>query len=368
MKWGMASSLLIILSLLTGCGEQIIDELGLLDVIAYDDSGNEDEPLTVTINYPTITEDGEFEHKTLSVNAKSSKDSRRRLQKSTNLQLVSGQVSVALFGEELAEKGLNDIFDTFMRDPSIGSRVMLGVTAGQAKGLLLHEQKGVSSAVYIRTFLENLRQKKESVNYNIYQFVRDMKDEGVDPIAPFFSIEGKEITLDGYALFNDSRYVGKLSNDESMYLFFLRKDIPKGTFTMDIPHSEQEGEKRVLMFNYYRQHQKLDIKMSGSQPVKADIYIDIEGSVLEYTGEEPLDEVHNQEKLERKVNAYLTEKSAELLKFLQETGVDPLGIGSHVRSKMTYEEWKELDWNTVYPAMDITVHSNMKFMDIGQVK
>jgi spore germination protein len=358
---------LFALSTLTACGAQIIDELGLVDVIAYDVSDDEQEPLQVTINYPTITQDGEFDNKTLSTNAKSSKDSRMKFQNETNLHLVSGQVGVALFGEELAEKGLNDILDTFMRDPSIGARVMLAIGEGKAKDLLMHKQGGVVSATYIRTFLEHISERKESTVYNMFQFVRDMHDEGSDSVIPYFSMEDKKIKLNGYALFKGDRYVKKLSNDESRILFLLRKDVPKGTFTINIDESE-EKESKVLMFDYHQQRSEIAVKMSRGQPVKADIYIDIEGSVLEYSGKEGLDEEKNQRKLEKKINAYLNEKSTELIAILQEEGVDPLSIGSHVRSKMKYNEWKEMNWEEIYQAMDIAVHTRMKFMDIGKAK
>lgn len=103
-------------------------------------------------------------------------------------------------------------------------------------------------------------------------------------------------------------------------------------------------------------------------PLSVDIQIEMEGSVLEYTGEKKLDSAKIQKELEKKINEKLIKQSNDLINLTKELQVDPIGIGSHVRNSMSYQKWKEKSWEEVYPNVEVNVSIEMNFMDIGQAK
>ena len=357
--------------LLTGCEKHIIDKLGMFDAVGYDLSEDREKPFTVTVNFPSVTKQGEFQNKLLSTDAKSSKDSRIKFNHMSNLTLVSGQVSLALFGEEMAQVGVKEILDTFMRDPSLGPRVFFAVSEGKAKDLLMFQPKeGTNSSLYLRTFVEKLNAQNERVNYNTYQFIRDFYDDGIDPILPYFKISDHNINIDGYALFKDDKYIHHLPSHQSAILFALRDDTPKGTLSIEMPKSEdkQEDFPEQLMFNYRKTKQKMDVHNKKNGPISVDIQIEMEGSVLEYTGEKKLDSAKVQKELEKKINEKLIKQSNNLIDLTKELKVDPIGIGSHVRNSMSYQKWEKMNWEEVYPNVEVHVSIEMNFMDIGQSK
>jgi spore germination protein len=343
----------------------------MFDAVGYDLSEDKEKPFTVTVNFPSVTKQGEFQNKILSTDAKSSKDSRIRFNHMSNLKLVSGQISLALFGEDMAQVGVKDILDTFMRDPSLGPRVFFAVSEGNAKDLLLFQPKeGTNSSLYLRTFVEKLNAQNERVNYNSYQFIRDFYDDGIDPILPYFKIHNHNISIDGYAIFKDDKYIHHLPSHESAILFALRDDTKKGTLSIEMPKSDdkQGSFQDQLMFNYRKTKQKMDVHNKRNGPISVDIQIEMEGSVLEYSGEKNLNKAKVQKELEKEINEKLIKQSQNLINLTKELKVDPIGIGSHIRNSMSYEKWKKLSWEEVYPNVDVNVSIEMNFMDIGQSK
>ncbi|WP_226673070.1 Ger(x)C family spore germination protein [Rossellomorea aquimaris] len=362
--------LILLLCLLSGCEKNIIDKLGMLDAVGYDLSDDKDKPLMVTINYPNVTKQGVYQNKILTVDAKSSKDSRIRFNHRSNLKIVSGQINVALFGSDLAKIGVKEILDTYMRDPSLGTRVYLAVAEGTAREILEFKPvEDTNSSLYLRTFLEKLDNENERINYNTYQFNRDYFDDGIDPIMPYYVIKDQNINIDGYALFDDDQFVHHLSPTLSGILFTLRKETPKGTFSFEIaPPDDKHVFPYQLMFDYRKTRWDIDVEIKDHKPISVNIAIELRGSVLEYTKDELTDSEKTQKKMEKEINEYLMGKSKELLKLTQELGVDPIGIGSYVRNKLSYEDWKKLNWDEVYPTIETNVDIKMQLVNTGQTK
>jgi spore germination protein len=48
--------------------------------------------------------------------------------------------------------------------------------------------------------------------------------------------------------------------------------------------------------------------------------------------------------------------------------VDPLGLGTHVRNKMTYSDWKSTDWHEEFFKMDVELNIKVKFKNVGKWK
>ena len=122
------------------------------------------------------------------------------------------------------------------------------------------------------------------------------------------------------------------------------------------------------MFDYRKTKWDIDVEIRDHKPISVNIAIELRGSVLEYTKDELTDSEKTQKKMEKEINEYLMGKSKELLKLTQELGVDPIGIGSYVRNKLSYEDWKKLNWDEVYPTIETNVDIKMQLVNTGQTK
>jgi len=96
------------------------------------------------------------------------------------------------------------------------------------------------------------------------------------------------------------------------------------------------------------------------------ILIKVTGSVLEYTGELSLDNEDDQRTLEHLIAEYIKIKGEEMIAMMKENQVDSIGLGRYIRNSLSYEQWKALDWDTVYSNLKVSCHANVRIKDYGK--
>ncbi|MBM7584017.1 spore germination protein [Bacillus pakistanensis] len=352
--------LMIITSLLTACTEKkIVDELGLINGVSYDLSDQEDQYF-ITVSFPKTSEKtSEYHAKVIATNAKSSKEAKMKLMQKTNFNLVSGQARLALFGEEVAKKGIYNIVESLLRDPSIGSRIYLAVASSTGNEILNKKLIDEPDNVfYIFSLLDKAQMQNSTPSINLYEFTRDYYDDGIDPILPVFKTLDNEITLDGYSIFDDDRSITRIKGQNVQLLFILRKSIKNGNLYFEL----DSGEK--IMLSYFKS--KRDIQVKNKSSLKVDVHV--HGQIQEYDGKKDLTDKKQIKELEKEMSDYLNEKLNTLIELLQENHTDPIGFGQYVRNDSTFEDWKKINWNETYKNLSIDVKSTIKISDIGKVK
>ncbi len=358
---------MIFIFLLTGCAEQrIIDDLALINAIGYDITDNNDNPLKLSATFPIITKDGKYDRKTIIVNGKSGKEAREKIRNKTNLKLESGQIRVAMFGQELAEKGMRPLLNSLARDPSIGARVKLALAEDEASDILMLQIKNEGqNATYLEQFLTKLNRENLRTNFNIYQFLRDYYDDGIDPILPVFNVEKNNIAYNGIGLFNEDKLVKILEPVDARYLFLFREEMKRGVLVQQI---QVEDETASIMLSYELKGHEIKVNSAVSNQRSASIHIDIIGDVLEYTGKEDVSDPKIQKKIEKIITDNVNKEGKKIFLTLQKHQADPLGIGRYVRNHMTYNKWKALDWRQAYQDMTIKVDANVILNSSGKWK
>jgi spore germination protein len=358
----------IMVFFLTGCAEQrIIDDLALINAVGYDVTDNEKNPLKLTVTFPIITKDGKYDRKTILVEGKSSKEAKEKVRMKTNLKLESGQMRVSLFGQELANKGMLPLLNSLVRDPSIGTRAKLALAEDEASDILMLQIKNEGqNATYLEQFLTKLNRESLRTNYNIYQFLRDYYDDGIDPILPVFKVEKNNIAYNGIGLFHEDKLIETLKPDEASYLFLFREEMRQGNFVDQIEVGEEE--KATIMLNYELKEHQIDILSTSTNPKRASIYIELIGDVVEYTGKDEISDPKIQKKIEKIISKKINQKGKELIEKLQKLQVDPLGINRYVRYKMNYFDWKALDKYQSYQDMNINIDAKVILNSSGKWK
>jgi spore germination protein len=356
---------ILIIILLTGCAEQrIIDDLALINAVGYDLTENESNPLKFTVTFPIITKDGNYDRKTIQVEGKSSKDAREKVRFKTNFKLESGQLRVSMFGQKLAKEGMLPYIHSLVRDPSIGTRLKLALAEDEASEVLMLQIKNEGqNATYLEQFLTKLNRENLRANYNIYQFLRDYYDDGIDPILPVFKVEKNNIAYNGIGLFHEDKLVDILNPSEARYLFLFREEMKKGVFLEQIDVGEES--KASIMLNYQLKGHRIEIPATRKN---ASIYIELIGDVVEYTGKEDVSDPKIQKKIENIITEKINQEGKKLIIKLQKLQVDPLGINRYVRNKMTYNQWKALDQYQAYQDMNINLEANVILNSSGKWK
>lgn len=358
--------LLVLLPLLlTGCrsDERILEKLGMVQTTSYDLAENN--RLRVTSCVPVIDPDSSVRRELLSTITDSIKSARITFSRQTDLTVVSGQLRDALFGLSLAKAGLGDYTDTLLRDPSIALGVKVTVINGDASAILAKDYKPhTDTGRYINHLLEKEAAGNSIPNTTLYEFSRDYNDDGIDPVAPVVRDDGDKAVIDGIALFQEDRYMMKIPAQDGIFFGLFRDDLRQGEAAFNL--GEEEGRPVVAMLSSILNSRKVKVQHLGGNHFKVDLLVNIQGSVLEYTGHHYLNKAEVRQGLEQDIADRITAKAEAMVRQMQQHNVDSLGIGIQVRNSLSYKEWSQMNWRDVYPQVEIECHTKVTIKDYGK--
>lgn len=368
------SVIFIITLLLTGCGDQrVLERLGFTHTVSFDltetDEDESDRKLMISISIPrpeSGSGSGHGRRQVLTAVSSTSKEGKYDLSRQTELMLVSGQLRNSLFGLSLAKQGIWEQIDTLVRDPSISPRTKITIVNGSAHELLVNEYpQHPRTAQYIDRLLEKEEQATTIPKSSLHEFTKDYLDDGIDPVAPMIRIKDKGIIIDGIALFRDDHYVMKIEPSQALIFAFLRGNFKHGEFSINLSEVGRENEK--VMFSSLVSKRKVKAAPGkGGGPFKVDVYIEVTGSVLEYIGKLDLNSSSDRNKIEQLISDYAKINAEKMIKSVQEQRVDSFGLGKYVRSSLSYEQWSHLNWDEVYPDIEVNCHTKVRIKDAGK--
>jgi spore germination protein len=369
--------LFLLMGLMAGCGDQrVLETLGFIHTVSLDLSPQKQEgeestdKLQVTISLPKVNpESKKLTREILTTSANSSKEARIKLSRQTETILVIGQLRNIWIGNTLARNGISPYLDTLLRDPSISPQVKLTIVEGSsAHDLLIKEYPShPRTGKYIDRLLEKEADAMMIPRSSVYEFNRDYRDDGIDPVATIIKKEDKHITIDGIALFDDDRYKVSIPADKAIVFSLLRRDTKGGEIVIEL--SEMDYKPGSLMINSIVSKKNVKVyKNDETDSFNIMIHVKIKGSVREYNGDLKLEEISDRKELEKRISEYFINQANEMVQLMQRNNVDSLGIGTQVRNSMPYKKWKSLNWNKVYPKLTITCKTDIKLKDIGKIE
>lgn len=226
---------LVLLVVLTGCtDEHILEKSGFIRTIAYDkENGEKGNLMRVTISIPKSNHQDAVVYSAI---AKSDKDAKSQFDRQNNRRLVTGQLRQVLFGEKLAREGIWKHLDSLRRDPMIGSRLHVIVAESSPYHVLLRNDypQGPTAGEYIDTLVRTEAKAGDIPDSTLYSFSRDYYDEGIDPVTTVIKEQKESLIIDGIALFNNDRYVGKVEPSDRMFFGLLHHNIHAGDLYVDL--------------------------------------------------------------------------------------------------------------------------------------
>ncbi|ALC89051.1 hypothetical protein AM500_04025 [Bacillus sp. FJAT-18017] len=348
--------LLSVFLLLTGCVErEVIDDVRLITGMGYDTS--EGEKIEGTALIPFHLPDQKVENTTLSAASSPSRNIFRTLQKKSPDPIVSGAMEVALFGKDIAEKGISSLLDSLQRDPSIGTNTYFAVVDGTAKDVLKGDYGKKGNSSYIADLIEQNTEHLDLPQTNMHTFLADFYKVGKSPFLPLIKKHGdKGVELVGLALFKDDKVIDTLPANKLFYFKLMVERYTQGGVKVSM--GKQEAVVRSL-------RSKLKPKLTGQNPYELTVNIEIEGLLEQYTGG-PLNPKARKE-IDAALKKQIETNCMELVKRYQEKDIDPLGLGSFVRSRtrnFDQKKWRKTD----YPKMKIHVNAKVKLLESGVVE
>lgn len=356
----MKKYLLILLctTLLTGCVEkQIIDELNIETAQGYDLAENDH--LKGTLLYVKYLPDKSFQNQTLTTVAETSRDVLTALERRSSDPLVTGGIQAVLFGEELAKHGFVRLIDSLLRDPNVGSRILLAmVEKDNAQDVLEGNYGFKGNGTYIKNLLTHNMKNRDVPKLNLHLFGNYYASRGRDAFLPILKkINDNTLEIVGIGIFSINKVVYKVSEEKMFYFKLMVDKYSEGSKIVN--YGKNEAVIRSI-------HSKNKIKIIKSpDKLHANIYINVDAVVREYSGKKVSHKVING--LEQAMEKDIKKECLKMLHTFQDRGIDPVGLGEYVKSKTkhyNYDKW----WDEDYKKITLNVIPKVTIMESGTVE
>ncbi|MEK3821440.1 Ger(x)C family spore germination protein [Cytobacillus sp. FSL W8-0315] len=351
----MKKLIIICLSLLlSGClNKEIIDDINIEVGVGYDFAEGEKEKYRGTLLFHEFQPDQSVINSTFSGNGNLIQDIRLDGTKQSSEPIATGGLELAILGTEISRKGIYDIIDSFQRDPSIGSRVLVATAEGTAEDLVKGEYGTRGNSTYIHNLIQHNIDNRDIPKTNLHIFVRDYFQKGKDPFLPRLKKIGNDkVEIDGISLFQNDKEVDILPVKDMFFFKLLVDKYSEGNFDVKFQKEEKAAVKSI--------NSRHKIRITDNQ---ASISIKIEGIIREYTGDALAPVVGDIEKnLEKKIEKECT----RLLKQFQDLGIDPVGLGQKKKTLNRNFDFKK--WKDEYKTLSFDVKCNVVIEETGVIE
>jgi spore germination protein KC len=292
------------------------------------------------------------------------------LNRDSNRSMLMQHNQVRLFGIELAQQGIEEHLDLFIRNPKSRPETPLLIVDGRAEDVLTAKlSQEPISGIFLGGMLTEL--SKVSVHYRIrmIDFLYSDLEKSSAPVIPIIKVktegsddeEKQEIHLDGIAVFHDGKMIGRLDNEDTMGYLWALGDVKKSNIDV------AEGENRATMHITSLENQHtVTLQPDGS--VKVDLFLKgslILGEMHGFTDMKPPELMPYLEKLAEKT---FKDRVMHAFHSAQELKADIFDFGSEVYRKYP-QQWSEMEdqWNSIFADLELNIKTDMRLPLPGQI-
>ncbi|RBP91341.1 spore germination protein [Cytobacillus firmus] len=341
--------------LLSGCvDKEILDDINIEVGVGYDLAEDSKDKYRGTVLFQEFQPDKTVINRTFSGSGKLRQDLLLEVTKQSSEPVVTGGLKLAVFGPELAKKGIYDLVDSFQRDASIGARVFVATSEGKALDMLNGEYGTRGNSTYIYNLIRHNIEHRDIPQTNLHILANDYYQDGKDPFLPRLKKTAEDrVEVVGISLFSRDKEVGILPVKDMFFFKLLVDKYSEGNFDVKLKKGDLAAVKSL--------RSKHKIKITDNH---ASISINIEGIIREYTGDKLASEVVDtvQKNLEKKVE----KESLRLLRQFQELGIDPVGFGQLKKAQHRNFDFKK--WKDDYKTLGFDVKCNVTIEETGVIE
>lgn len=275
-----------------------------------------------------------------------------------------GHRQIILFGQHLAEHGISNVLDEFIRNPQTEMRARIFIVKGsQAKDILSVEpvlESYPSSAI--------LRQQDTLgfKHYYFHDFLSDTLSQGLQPMVPTVSLSPeKQIVYSGTAIFNKDerlKLAGFLNVKESYYANWIRNRLFNFELTSNVP----QGNGTVSI-NLQSLSRRINVKMVDGQ-IQIALHLNGEGTIVENNTTLNPTKLRDLQLIQDELSQ-TTQISIEQLveKVQKQYKTDIFGFGERVHQQYPYQ-WKTMkqQWNQNFPDLHVSVSVDIQCKHPGE--
>lgn len=371
--------LILIVSMLAGCGQRQINDLALVAAVGLDKGSKPNTVmLTAQIVRPadargqTGAPSGGTGEPIYSVQAEGETifEAIRNLARFSSRRVYWAHNFIIVINEDYAKAGIADMIDFFSRNhelrmntwvtvsPNPASEVVstitgLEVVPGEAVDKLFRFNEIVSEAP--RTNLTKLQESFLSDFTHPVLAKLTLKNRGISNKKPSEFGSLKQIELSGTAVFKHDKMVGWLTPDQSRALLLFIEQVDSGVEIIKCPDLPNQNATLEI------KRQSLHVTpMNGDSVPTFKVDVRTSAEMVESGCHLTYQDMRGY--LEEQLNSQVKERVQSLVKAVQQKfKVDILKLGEIYENEYP-SEWRRLqtDWKDIFPRTAVNIHSNAK--------
>ncbi|MCM1565669.1 MAG: Ger(x)C family spore germination protein [Dehalobacter sp.] len=368
---------LCLVFVLSGCWSQHeLNTLAIVSGVGLDKAKEPDIEMTVQIIKPGEIKSGKKEENggsspkgylNLTNTGDSESDIARGFSHEMNKLLFFPHNQILVFSRDLAEEGLQNHIDFFVRDHETRLNTWVLISKERASEVLnVAPELGKVPAMEIGHLVESQNKTSQSSIVNLEQFITRLMSKTTAPIAPFIEITGgekqKKIMVSGTAIFKKDKLVGQLDKDETRGLLWVINEVKSGIIEVKSPNGDGKASLEITRSNTKIIPEIIDGKIHFKIEIKE------EGSLGSQSSHEDLALPLAFESLEKEQSAVIENEIMAALEKAKKLNTDIFGFGD-IFNKKYPKEWKELEgnWDEVFPDIDVEFAIEAKLRFTGRI-
>ncbi|NLC52762.1 MAG: Ger(x)C family spore germination protein [Firmicutes bacterium] len=290
-------------------------------------------------------------------------------QKTTSAKVISyGKVQQILFSKDLAALGIQQIMEILERAPLNPPVSYVVIVDGSPKELLEKAETFTTkprSTLYINQLLLNNINSATTPDTCTYDFIIRYFAPGLDPITPLVKLETDGIRVLGSALFAGDKLVGTIDPQQTAFLLAMMGQFKNADLVFDpLAPEKNPSLKKGLALTNVKSRRKIQVSVENERPV-ADIALAFTASLIEYH-RDALDQPSVQKKIEEQLAEQIKQACLEIIRYTQEIGSDPMGIGDRIRAKYP-AYWQQVDWSAAYRETIFRISVKLDLLQYGAI-
>ncbi len=273
---------------------------------------------------------------------------------------------VLLLGSALAEQGIKDHIDLFLRDHEARMEVLVMIADGRADEVLsakLDQEK--ISGVFLAREMQDLYAVSPYYKIRMLDFASRLRDGTTSPIAPIVALKEtdkkQEIKFNGFAVFKDGKMIGRLNNDEVLgYVWAMGNVKQCGVVT--------DSDLGRAVFHIINLDTERDVTLRPDGGVRVTLTVDATLNIGELRGFNGMTPKDLMPYLVDLAQNEIRRKITDTFVTAQTLNADIYGVGTSVYREYP-KEWKELKnrWNELFPDTELDVQVKVHIPTTGQI-
>lgn len=355
--------------LLTGCWDRVeLNDVALIRGIGLDQKEDNRIEVTVEIAIPQMQSGGEGGGDQTMIRTGQGftiADALEHLKEKIPRKIFWGHSEVIVIGEKLAEEGIRDKIDFFIRHPEPRLRSYVFVTKGEAKDVIaLHPPLEKSSSEVLR----ELAVSQVLMNVTLIELLQMLKgdaaalpmidrlppEEGQDPLQTIAYIKRT-------AVFKQDKMIDSIDDKVTRGVLWLRDEIKEANITV-----KPEGANGYISMTLIQARTELIPKIKDGQ-WKITVKTMTEDAVILNESNLKLEDPKNTKSLEKALEKEIEGRLKVTIDQVQKKMKTDIFGFTHAFEQRYPQKWNKAkdDWEEIFPEVEVAFDIQARVLRMG---